>query len=75
MESINEGKDIIVGLFYFLFRELVEGLLLIDIILENLKDEDMVIVNINFKDLSKFYVNKKVYFNKFKESNKIVIVV
>lgn len=73
-ESINEGKDIIAGPFHPSFRELVEGSLLIDIILENLKDEDMAIVNINPKDLSKLYANKKVYFNKLKESNKIVTV-
>ena len=38
-ESINEGGDIIAGPFHPSFRELVEGSLLVDIILENMKEE------------------------------------
>lgn len=40
-ESINEGKDIVAGPFHPSFRELVEGSLLSDIILENMTDEKM----------------------------------
>ena len=38
-ESINEGRDIVAGPFHPSFRELVEGSLLVDIILENMKQE------------------------------------
>ncbi len=40
-ESINEGKDIVAGPFHPSFRELVEGSLLSDIILENMAEEKM----------------------------------
>jgi len=73
-ESINEGGDIIAGPFHPSFRELVEGSLLSDIILENMKEEENVLIHINSKDLSKLYANKKLYFNKLKENNKFIIV-
>ena len=73
-ESINEGGDIIAGPFHPSFRELVEGSLLSDIILENMKEEENVLIHINSKDLSKLYANKKLYFNKLKENNKIIVV-
>ena len=73
-ESINEGGDIIAGPFHPSFRELVEGSLLADIILENMKEEENVLIHINSKDLSKLYANKKLYFNKLKENNKFIIV-
>ncbi|AWK51341.1 radical SAM protein [Clostridium beijerinckii] len=73
-ESINEGGDIIAGPFHPSFRELVEGSLLVDIILENMHDEKEALILINPKDLSKLYANKKVYFNKIKENNKRVVV-
>ncbi len=73
-ESINEGGDIIAGPFHPSFRELVEGSLLADIILENMKEEKNVLIHINSKDLSKLYANKKLYFNKLKENNKIILV-
>ncbi|HEX9025677.1 MAG TPA: radical SAM protein [Clostridium sp.] len=73
-ESINEGGDIIAGPFHPSFRELVEGSLLADIILENMKEEENVLIHINSKDLSKLYANKKLYFNKLKENNKIIVV-
>lgn len=73
-ESINEGKDIVAGPFHPSFRELVEGSLLVDIILENMQEENQGVVYINPKDLSKLYANKKLYFNKLKENNKNIIV-
>lgn len=73
-ESIAEGKDVVAGPFHPSFRELVEGSLLVDIILENMKEEKNVVIAINPKDLSKLYANKKVYFNKFKQENKNVSV-
>ncbi|OPJ65527.1 elongator complex protein 3 [Clostridium chromiireducens] len=73
-ESINEGKDIVAGPFHPSFRELVEGSLLVDMILENMREEKSAAIHINPKDLSKLYANKKIYFNKLKEENKIIIV-
>ncbi|RII35132.1 radical SAM protein [Clostridium chromiireducens] len=73
-ESINEGKDIVAGPFHPSFRELVEGSLLVDMILENMREEKGAEIHINSKDLSKLYANKKIYFNKLKEENKIIIV-
>lgn len=73
-ETINEGKDIVAGPFHPSFRELVEGSLLADTILENMKEEEAAVIEINSKDLSKLYANKKLYFNKLKEFNKNVTV-
>ena len=73
-ESINEGADIVAGPFHPSFRELVEGSLLADIILENMKQEKNALIHINPKDLSKLYANKKSYFNKLKENNKLIVV-
>ena len=73
-ESINEGRDIVAGPFHPSFRELVEGSLLVDMILENMKQEENARIYINSRDLSKLYANKKLYFNKFKENNKLVTV-
>ena len=73
-ESINEGRDIIAGPFHPSFRELVEGSLLVDIILENMKHEKNALIHINSKDLSKLYANKKIYFNKLKENDKSIVV-
>lgn len=73
-ESINEGGDIVAGPFHPSFRELVEGSLLSDIILENMKEERNALIHINSKDLSKLYANKKLYFNRLKENNKCICV-
>ncbi|OOM72280.1 oxygen-independent coproporphyrinogen-III oxidase-like protein HemZ [Clostridium puniceum] len=73
-ESINEGKDIIAGPFHPSFRELVEGSLISDIILKNMNKEEVAVIHINSKDLSKLYANKKLYFNRLKEFNKIITV-
>lgn len=73
-ETINEGKDIVAGPFHPSFRELVEGSLIADTILENMKDEEAAVIEINSKDLSKLYANKKLYFNKLKELKKNITV-
>ena len=73
-ESINEGGDIVAGPFHPSFRELVEGSLLVDIILGNMNEEKNALIQINPKDLSKLYANKKVYFNRLKEIKKVIIV-
>lgn len=73
-ESINEGKDIVAGPFHPSFRELVEGSLMVDIILENMKEQEKAVIHINSKDLSKLYANKKIYFNRLKEFGKIITV-
>ncbi len=73
-ESINEGGDIVAGPFHPSFRELVEGSLLTDIILEKMQEQKNALIYINSKDLSKLYANKKLYFNKLLENNKSIIV-
>lgn len=73
-ESINEGADIVAGPFHPSFRELVEGSLLVDRILEEMQNRKYATICINPRDLSKLYANKKVYFNKLKESGKVITV-
>lgn len=73
-DSIAEGKDVIAGPFHPAFRELVEGSLIVDKILEKSKDNNEFTIEVNPRDLSKLYANKKLYFNKFKAMNKIVTV-
>lgn len=68
-ETITWGKDIVDGPFHPAFRELVEGSLICDEIKAKIDGfENDIIIEINSKDLSKLYANKKVYFNKLKES-------
>ncbi len=73
-ESINEGKDIIAGPFHPAFRELVEGSLISDMILENMRDEENAVAYINPKDISKLYANKKIYFDRLKKNHKSLVV-
>lgn len=68
------GKDVISGPFHPAFRELVEGSLIIDKIIENTKNISEFTIEINPKDISKLYANKKLYFNKLKALNKKVEV-
>ena len=67
-------KDVISGPFHPAFRELVEGSLIIDKIIENTKNISEFTIEINSKDISKLYANKKLYFNKLKALNKKVEV-
>lgn len=66
-EAITKGADVVDGPFHPAFRELVEGSLICDRIRENLGSPSKAIVEINDKDLSKLYANKKFYFNKLIE--------
>lgn len=63
-EAIAKGVDVIAGPFHPAFRELVEGSLMCDKVRETLGSPSKALVEINEKDLSKLYANKKVYFNK-----------
>ncbi|GAA0078027.1 radical SAM protein [Clostridium sp. CTA-5] len=72
-ESINEGGDIVAGPFHPAFRELVEGSLISNLIIKNIKESDKLIININPKDISKLYSNKKKYFNMIKNKDISVI--
>ncbi|MBS5883433.1 MAG: radical SAM protein [Clostridium sp.] len=74
-ESITWGKDIIDGPFHPSFRELVEGSLICDKIKSAINENEDIIIEINSKDLSKLYANKKVYFNNLKNNHKGKILV
>ncbi|MDC4239101.1 radical SAM protein [Clostridium tertium] len=74
-ESIAWGKDIIDGPFHPSFRELVEGSLICDKIRSAINENEDIIIEINSKDLSKLYANKKVYFNNLKNNHKGKILV
>ena len=64
-EEINVGKEIVAGPFHPSFRELVEGSLIKDMILEKLpnKLKTTIHIYVNPKDVSKLYSNKKMFFN------------
>lgn len=74
-ETINDKNDVVAGPFHPAFRELVESSLMVELILENMNEEKMAEIHINPKEISKLYANKKMYFNKLKENNKIIKVV
>lgn len=66
-DNIAEGRDIVDGPYHPAFRELIEGSLLCDMILEQIKNlEGEVILYINHKYISKLYANKKQFFNDMK---------
>lgn len=76
-DNITEGKDIVAGPFHPAFRELVESKSIKDMII-NIKPKlgACITIEINSKDLSKLYANKKVYFNELKnyfEDVKIIV--
>lgn len=73
-ETINEKNDVIAGPFHPAFRELVESSIMIESILENMKEQKEAEININPKDISKLYANKKMYFNLLKDNKKNVKV-
>ncbi len=68
-EAINVGKDIISGPFHPAFRELVEGSIINDMIIDSIPIEysGEIKLMINSKDLSKLYCHKKKYFVDTKE--------
>lgn len=64
-ESITWGKDIIDGPFHPSFRELVEGYTICNMLKDRTNDEKDIIIEMNSKDISKLYANKKEYFKRF----------
>lgn len=73
-ETINEDGDVVAGPFHPSFRELVEGSLLVDKVLEKMHNKNNATIYINPRDLSKLYANKKIYFKNFEKNGKIIIV-
>ena len=68
-ENITWGGDLVDGPFHPAFRELVEGSLICDNIKNSVNKDEDIIIEINPRDLSKLYANKKLYFNNFKDSH------
>ena len=64
-DTITTGKDIVDGPFHPAFRELVEGHLICETLDKKCPREKDIIVEINEKDISKLYANKKQYFKEF----------
>ena len=74
-ETINDKEDVVAGPFHPAFRELVQGSIYCEEIRNVLKDSKMGTVEINPKEISKLYANKKQYFNKLKdEGYKIKVI-
>jgi histone acetyltransferase (RNA polymerase elongator complex component) len=66
-DNIAEGKDIVAGPFHPAFRELVEGSLYCDMILDFAKNlEGNLLLKVNYRDISKLYANKKQFFKEVK---------
>lgn len=67
-DEINLGKELIAGPFHPAFRELVQGSIYNDmissVIPRNYKGD--IFIEINSRDISKLYTNKKIYFNDMK---------
>ncbi|AJA48146.1 radical SAM domain-containing protein [Clostridium pasteurianum DSM 525 = ATCC 6013] len=70
-EEINIGKELIAGPFHPAFRELVQGSIYNDMILSVIPKQykGVVFIEVNNKDISKLYANKKEYFNAMKVKN------
>ena len=64
-DTITTGKDIVDGPFHPAFRELVEGYLICETLDKKSPKEKDIIVEVNEKDISKLYTNKKQYFKRF----------
>ena len=68
-EDINIGKEFICGPFHPAFRELVEGSLYNDcitrVVSKNYTGE--TVIEINYKEISKLYADKKKFFNDTKK--------
>lgn len=66
-ENINLGRDVIAGPFHAAFRELVESKYINDKIYDIIKNQtEEVTIEVSYRDVSKLYANKKVYFNGMK---------
>lgn len=68
-EEINVGRDIVAGPFHPAFKELVEGSIIKDMIIENIPESynGTLEISVNPKDVSKLFSNRKVYFNDIKK--------
>lgn len=68
-EDINDGAEVVSGPFHPAFRELVESSIINEMIFKHLKNikSNHIKIEINPKNVSKLYSNKKYYFNKFKD--------
>lgn len=64
-EDINVGKELVAGPFHPAFRELVEGSIFNDMFIEGIPENyaGLVEIEINSRDISKLYANKKQFFN------------
>ncbi len=71
-EEINIGKELVAGPFHPAFNELVMGSMYRDIVGENIPSDykGHVVLEINSKEISKLYANKKYFFNKLKDNYK-----
>ena len=67
-DTITTGKDIVDGPFHPAFRELVEGFSLCNILKEKVSSEKDILIEMNERDISKLYANKKQYFNDFSKN-------
>lgn len=76
-DNITEGKDMIAGPFHPAFRELVESKMIKDRLVSKKHEIGTdITIEINSRDLSKLYANKKIYFNEMKkEFNNINVAV
>lgn len=69
-DTITTGKDIVDGPFHPAFRELVESYLICENLDKKSPKEKDIIIEINEKDISKLYANKKTYFKSFLSNRK-----
>ena len=76
-DTIAEGKDVVDGPFHPAFRELVESYIISKSLESRVDKEKDILIEINDKDVSKLYANKKQYFNEFKNerSGKVFVKV
>ncbi|MGG7057545.1 elongator complex protein 3 [Clostridium tertium] len=74
-DNITWGRDLVAGPFHPAFRELVEGSLICDNIKNVVNKDEDIIIEINSRDLSKLYANKKLYFNNLKNNHNGKIIV
>ncbi len=68
-DEINIGKELIAGPFHPAFRELVEGLVYNDMLLQEIPSDHKgnIEIIINNKDISKLFCNGKKFFNDMKK--------
>ncbi|WP_392486438.1 elongator complex protein 3 [Haloimpatiens sp. FM7315] len=64
-DEINVGKELVAGPFHPSFRELVEGSIYSDMIYDEIRNKKFsnLSIEVNPRDISKLYANKKQFFN------------